>query len=99
MTRSMSMSIGGTYEQAEVNTEQWKRLAGALELDEQTVLDRVSELAECVPAAFKSSLENIDDWDGPAPEVKKRLIGNLTEHCHRVSPSTSPPDDSKGAAS
>lgn len=92
VTRSMAMSIGGTYDQAEVSTEQWKRLAEDLELDEQTVLDRVSELAEGVPAAFKSSLEDIDDWDGSASEVKRRLIGNITEHCRRVSPSTSPPD-------
>ena len=97
VTRSMAMPIGGTYEQTEISTEHWKRLVEDLELDEQAVLDRVSELAEGVPAAFKSSLEDIDDWDGSASEVKKRLIGNLTERCRRVSPSPSPPDASKGA--
>jgi len=44
------------------------------------VVSRVRDLAERVPAAMLTALDEIDDWDGAVAELRARLEPALTEH-------------------
>ena len=77
--RLLSMSIGGTYRLDEVDAEAWKRFAGDIRVDEQRILARVQELAEALPGAVASALDELDAFD-QAAGVRERLLPVLRSH-------------------
>jgi serine/threonine-protein kinase HipA len=78
--RRLSMSIGGEFRAERISRQHWIAFSTVNGLDPEQVVSRVHELAEHVPAAMLTALDEIDDWDGAVAELRARLEPALTEH-------------------
>lgn len=75
--RVVSMSVGGTSLLDEIGPDAWKRFADAAGLDVDPILERVDELTELVPDAFDEVLDEVDDVDRHAQELKGRIAAEF----------------------
>lgn len=92
--RSLSMSIGGTYRLDEVDAEAWKRFAGTIRVDEQRILARVQEMAEALPGAVASALDDLGASDQVAG-LRERLLPTLRDHAAWWRGALPHPDDDR----
>lgn len=83
--RALSMSVGGIFDAARIDTEAWKRFAAENSLDEEALLGRITEIAATVPDAMSEVIAEVDDWDGARSELTARLIPAIREHAARFS--------------
>jgi serine/threonine-protein kinase HipA len=75
--RVVSMSVGGASELDGIGRDAWSRFADAAGLDVDRTVERVAELAELVPDALETALEDIDDYEGHVAALKERLLSGL----------------------
>jgi len=61
----LAMKIGRTYDLADVNARQWRRLADELRLDAAAVLEEIARMAEAMPAAVGSTVEAAEGLNHP----------------------------------
>jgi len=82
--RVTAMSVAGNFYPETVTRDDWVRLAERNRLDEATLIERVSEVASQIPDAMREALDEIDDWDGQASELAKRLLPAMQAHAAGV---------------
>jgi serine/threonine-protein kinase HipA len=75
--RETSMSVGGTFFLDEIDSDAWKRFAESADLDEERVLKRVDEMTAGAADAFEKALDEIDDVEGHAVELRHRITREL----------------------
>ena len=80
--RVLSMGVGGTFDVENVDDARWARWADAAGLDARAVTDRVAEMGQAVPGAFATALDEIDDVEGHASELRARLLPALEARVH-----------------
>ncbi len=78
------MSIGGEFLLERIDADAWKRFAGAVRIDDAWLIDTVARMADAAPDAFEAALADIDDWDGSASEVRRRVLPAVREHTRGV---------------
>ncbi len=75
--RVTSMSVGGTFLLDEIDADAWSRFADDADIDAGAVLERVEELTDLAPPSFDHVLLSIEDADGHAVELKRRIHEEL----------------------
>lgn len=86
----VSMSIGGEFAVESITFDHWSRFAEDMRLDRAWVLQLVERIAETAPSVMEDALSEVDDWDGSAAEVARRLLPNVREFAGQMVASTRP---------
>lgn len=88
--RTMSMAIGGQFDAARLVADDWRLLADRCRVAPERVLDRVRELAERIPGTVRTALDEVDDWDGEADELARRLLPAIDAHARTLTAPVGP---------
>ncbi len=78
--RPLSMSIGGQLDALKVGGEDWQRFADDLQIDANTVLERVAEFTDETASAVTAALNAVDNCDEQVAELQARLAPALNAH-------------------
>lgn len=82
--RVLSMSVGGEFRIDRIGREEWTRFADEIGLSAQDVIDRAAWFADSIPGAIRGALSGVDDEDGAANELRRRLLPAVDAHMLRV---------------
>lgn len=95
--RTVAMSIGGRRKLGDVDLHGWKIHAKEMGLVESERIEKLDAMTTQVIGAFEEVLDEVKDLPG-APEVRQRLLPNLTDHVNATRDKARlPSSPSKGA--
>jgi serine/threonine-protein kinase HipA len=85
-----AMRIGGEYALSYIGRDNWSRLAASVGLDPDTVLTRVTELAERTPVALAAACAALD-VDGESTSLPGRLLAAVSARAELCAARVRPP--------
>jgi serine/threonine-protein kinase HipA len=74
-----SMSIGGTFDLAEIGADHWRRLGDEIDVDSERLASRATEFTTGAPEVFSNAAAEVEDWDGSVRAVMDRLLPAFQE--------------------
>lgn len=78
--RALAMSVAGVFDPTKATGDDWRRFAAENRLDPDDILDRVRRYADVIPAAMRTAIDEVDDWDGTARTLAERLLPAVESH-------------------
>ena len=82
----LAMRIGGEYRIERINGRHWRRFATDNELDRESTIERIDQLAARVPPSFEAAAadESVRQLESPLPALLTERVSALVEHCRRA---------------
>lgn len=78
--RDMALSVGGMFRPETLNRQAWEQFARSMRLPPRTVLQRVQEMAETLPAHAESVLDAFERAEGSHP-IHARYLRMIEKRC------------------